>query len=155
MLFPRRPRSLPRFVPCAPQSIHSSQQQHGKLDNGVELRQTWHDFFADGAAHNEERDLEGVRRSPDLVITLDGRRLIQQHPIQPQLPNGFGELLKVHGLDDIAVDPQPVAFRDVPLFARRSQDDHRQGVRRSVLMRRSTSSPFTLGSLRSSRMTLG
>ncbi len=75
-------------------------------------------------------------------------------PMKPQWLHGGGELLKVHRLDDEAVHAESVARDDIALLLR-GGEYHLHGDRlgaQVALMRRRTSSPSTLGSLRSSRM---
>src|SRR5579859_6426722 len=53
------------------------------------------------------------------------RQLVQQKPVETELPHGLVELLKVYRLNNIAVDSQLVTFNDVTLLPGRGEDNHR------------------------------
>src|SRR5207302_1730199 len=53
-----------------------------------------------------------------------GRKAVEQHPVEAQRTDGVGELLKIDGLDDVAVDPQVIAGLEIVILVRRGQHDH-------------------------------
>src|SRR6266566_1731056 len=80
-------------------------------------------FLRHGGAPVRHLPREPARASPLLV-----RRLVQQQPVEPDLRHGSRERLEVHRLDDVAVGAKPIGCRDVGLFARRGEDDDRDGA---------------------------
>ena len=53
------------------------------------------------------------------------RRLVQEDPVESQLPDGVSELGEINGLDDIAIDAQTITLDDVPLLFGRGEHHHR------------------------------
>src|SRR5258708_39988 len=85
------------------------------------------------------RALSQIRRNgqPKLLSawrTLRRRGVVEHRPVQPQLADGFGELLEVHRFDNVAVDSSLVALDNVALLARRGQHDHRNRPRAWVFL---------------------
>src|SRR5262249_28662629 len=60
------------------------------------------------------------------------RRLVEEDPVESHLLHGVAELLEIHGLHDIAVDPQPIAFDEVALLARGGDHDHGDHAGRGI-----------------------
>src|SRR5689334_13049021 len=54
------------------------------------------------------------------------RWLVQDQPVQAQLPHRFDELLEVDRFADVAVGAESVTRDEVPLLTRRGQDHHGQ-----------------------------
>src|SRR6266550_2734797 len=71
------------------------------------------------------RHLSRVRTRASL---RSARWLVQEEPVEPDLRHGTRERLEVHRLDDVAVGAKPIGCRDVGLFARRGEDDDRDGA---------------------------
>src|SRR5437588_555217 len=64
-----------------------------------------------------------------LHCRIDGHRaLIDYQPVQANLLHDLAELVEIDGLLYIAVGAQVVAFDQIALFLRRSQNDYRDGV---------------------------
>src|SRR2546425_7931450 len=59
------------------------------------------------------------------IALSERRRLVQQRPVESQLPDGFSELGEVNGLDDVAINAQTITFNDVPLLFGRGEHNHR------------------------------
>ena len=43
--------------------------------------------------------------------------LVEQEPVKPYLVDGIGEIFKIHRLDNITVNIQPVALHNIRLLA--------------------------------------
>src|SRR6266571_6948462 len=56
--------------------------------------------------------------------TIDHGRLIGDQPVQPYLLDCISKLVEIHGLLDVAVCAQAITIYEIPLFLRRSHDDH-------------------------------
>ena len=54
------------------------------------------------------------------------RRLVEQHPVEPERLHRVDELVEVDRLDEVAVHAEVVALDDVALLARRGQHDDRE-----------------------------
>ena len=67
------------------------------------------------------------RRNGHSALPTQGR-LVEQHLVPPQRAHGFGELLKVHRFDDVAVDAQIITLHNVALLARCGEDHHRHTI---------------------------
>src|SRR2546426_11506429 len=67
-------------------------------------------------------------RARSFRFSRDGRRFVHEQPIELDLPHGLGKLLKVHRLDDVAVDAQLVALHDVAVLPRRGQRSEERRV---------------------------
>jgi hypothetical protein len=80
--------------------------------------------------------------------------LVQEEPIETELPDGVDKLRKIYRLANVAIGAEPVTSEEIPLLIGRSEDDHgKQLVCGASRIRRSTSSPSILGSFKS-RMTI-
>ena len=89
-------------------------------------------------------------------MLLFSRRLVKQQPVKTQLLlTAVANRSKLHRLDDVVVDSQPIAFHNVR-FCSLEEVSMTTGiifVRGSVLICFSTSNPSTLGNFKSSRTT--
>ena len=61
------------------------------------------------------------------IITLIGfnRRLVDHLPVEPEIPDNVGELIKLDRFDDVAVHSECVALDNITLFTGGGENDNR------------------------------
>jgi len=66
-------------------------------------------------------DMPGQLGGEDRTSRVQGQDtyiwLVKQEPVKPYLVDGLGEIFKIHWLDNITVNAQPVALHNIRLLA--------------------------------------